>query len=148
MSDAFANFTFSESEAQSAYEAAVREVTSNRSICICGHPSIHHVMNDSHSLCSSKNIYGPCSQLLPVLDCEDLRFFSKSTRGEGVNHALSLGISASLYRKKTIKWLIPPVCMRCQRKEARMRPVPIDRYNNKAFGVGYFNVLACLDCLP
>ena len=90
------NFSFSEEEALNALKASRNRKSYDRTICSCGHPSAHHSTLQDYTSCSFMNKYCPCRKLLPVIEVEDLRFFQKTTNGEGSNHALALGITLFL----------------------------------------------------
>lgn len=146
--DSFTFFSFTLEDARRAYMVMTKELVADRGICICGHPSRHHRNIEGQETCISKNLFCPCNYLLTVIECEDLRFFAKVTRGEGANHALSLGIASSHFRGKWVKWRGEPVCMNCKKTGVRTRPVPVDKHGIKKKGPAAVNVLACLECLP
>ena len=142
------NFSFSEEEALIALQASRNRKSYDRTICSCGHPSAHHGSLQDYTSCSFMNKYCPCRKLLPVIEVEDLRFFQKTTNGEGSNHALALGITSSIRSKKKIQWLIKPVCMKCKSETERVRPVPLTLQSERTNRLGQLNVIACHNCLP
>jgi len=148
MEDIFTNLSFSKEEALQSLQISRERKTFNRTICICGHPSAHHNKGDDGTHCYSKNIYCPCAQLVPVVEVEDLRFFSKITRGEGANHALSLGLTSLTRSRKSASWLTSPCCWVCKRINVPVRPIPLTNTQTRTFHPGYFNILACHECHP
>ena len=142
------NFSFSEDEALKALQASRNRKSYDRTICSCGHPSVHHGPFQNQMSCSFMNKYCPCRSLLPVIEAEDLRFFQKTTNGEGANHALALGITSSIRSKKKIQWVVKPVCMNCKSETERIRPVPLTLNNERTYKLGQQTVLACYNCLP
>ena len=148
MDEFHSNFSFSKNDALKALEASRSRKSRDRTICSCGHPSAHHGNLQDQTYCSFMGNFCPCRKLLPVIEVEDLRFFSKTTSGEGVDHALALGITSSNRSKKTIQWVIPPVCMRCKSETERVRPVPLTLNTERTNKLGQITVIACHICLP
>jgi len=142
------NFSFTNDEALKALEILRGGKGFDRSICSCGHPSMHHQQSQDRAMCMYMNMYCPCGKLEPVIEVEDFRYFQKTTHGEGAKHALSLGITSSRRSKKWVKWVVEPVCMKCKDPALGMRPVPLTQTFQRTMSLGFLNVLACHDCLP
>ena len=148
MADEMDNFSFSSDEALDALQALRNGKGFDRSVCTCGHPSMHHQRSTDRDMCLYMNMYCPCGQVNPVIEVEDFRYFQKATHGEGSKHALALGITSSRSSKKWVKWLIKPICMKCKDESQPMRPVPLTQNGQRTVSLGFLNVLACHNCLP
>ena len=137
-----------EHEEMSKYMEALRTGVGNpaRHICICGHGVTRHHINDSTSYCKIAKSWCYCTEVLPVLEPEDLRPFTYTTSGVGKEHALAKGLFALSKLDKSARWLIKIACFKCLKEQCRLTLVSLSRELRIKKGPGFSNALLCDVC--
>ena len=143
--DPFSFFDFSIDEARES-ERTHKNGADRRDkrVCLCGHAMSAHMV-DSVSVCSPSKMYCPCKVARAVLEVQDCRLFVRKTRGAGSQHALSLGVVASLERGKKVEWIIEQRCDRCK-TPGKVSPVPVTHEGFARSDATGFDALLCMVC--
>jgi hypothetical protein len=117
----------------------------DRRICVCGHRVSGHSNAYGHVVCSTTRVSCPCTQVIPVLEAEDVRLFSFKTVGGGPLHALGRGILASDKKGKLVKW-VDKKCFSCKEESETLIPVPVSERMVPVDKPSKLNGLFCKRC--
>jgi len=120
-------------------------------ICVCGHAVSKHTVVEGRGqvTCKPSAMHCPCKSLRPVLRTSDTRCFLRKTDGPGAEHALSRGMMEAVKRSKTIEWIVPIVCDRCEQPTDKVIPTPIAQGTAGVYKKNEpaaQNALLCRDC--
>lgn len=118
-----------------------------RQVCICGHALARHSHSDIASYCSFGRAWCSCSEIMPVLETDDLRAFVFSTNGVGRRHALTKGLHALRKNGRSARWIIQRFCFRCGSEDSLFVPAALNRDKRVTRGTGSSNALLCTTCV-
>lgn len=160
--DIFSAFDFGEDEAAQA--AKNRKINQrNGGVCICGHAAGSHsnyapaghpehdsALREGKSVCIPSRVKCACAEYQQVIIAEDLRQFRHSTKGPGIDHALTQGVLSSKAKNKKAEWM-PGVahCVACRLGPddgVQVSPVAYNPDKSEAFTTTAINVLICQSC--
>jgi hypothetical protein len=123
----------------------------DRRVCLCGHSMNRHsdTVIAGRYECVVGRKYCPCKKPQPVLNANDTRSFIRTTKGSGLDHALTRGIAAAIKLGTTIEW-IPEArhCHPCGKAEDGLRLTAMSVTEN-GFPADYetgYNALFCDKC--
>ena len=160
--DPFEGLDFTKEDVERAVQARKINNRDGR-VCVCGHGIKSHshyappghpdhdlALREGRSVCIPSRVQCACGEFQPVLVTEDLRQFRHSTQGPGIDHALTLGMSASAAKGKKIEWLPgAAICVACKRGKddgVSLTPIAYNSDMSEARNTTPQNVLICPDC--
>lgn len=128
-----------------------KEGPRDQRICVCGHAMHKHTVVEGRGqvVCKPAAMHCPCKSARPVIKTNDTRCFLRKTDGPGAEHALSRGMAEVVKRGKTIEWIIPIVCDRCQQATDKIFPTPVAQGSSGVYvkhEASSHNALLCRDC--
>ena len=125
----------------------VGKVTTNREICICGHPSTFHVeLGEKWWTCNYAKSFCPCATRLPILEVQDKRYFMRTTRGPGNRHALAVGLHRLAKEKKWARFIFEPFCFKCESSDDQLIITSLTSQEQVSTKPEKTNVLLCRNC--
>lgn len=114
------------------------KIRTDKRVCVCGHGMGQHRAHHGHMRCEVAKHLCDCQHPEAVLEVQDLRLFQFRTDGPSARHALARGIAESARREKEVRWIVDPMCQKCQVHDGRtVAPVKVSSERN---------VLLCEDC--
>ena len=129
--------------------AEVGKVRDGR-ICICGHPVGRHTSFVGLVSCKPARLECPCKKIHPVLEVPNTRYFMRKTIGNGISHALTLGLRAAQVADpesmSEVAWLVPDVCAKCGEEGKKSQPCNVTQTGMVIDEPEGYDVLLCNDC--
>jgi hypothetical protein len=148
---ALASLGVSAEEVEQADADRRKEGPRDQRICVCGHAVSKHTIVEGRGqvVCKPSAMNCPCKSLRPVIKTNDTRCFLRKTDGPAAEHALSRGMIEVLKRNKTLEWIIPIVCDKCQKPTDKVIPTPVAQGTAGVYKkneASSQNALLCRDC--